>query len=50
MVLPGPEFFRAANLTVSEIEALLARIIIAAAGLITIYKSVFPRNKKGPPS
>ena len=50
MTFPGPDFFRAANLTVSEVEVLVARIIIAAAGLIAIYHSAFPRNKKGPPS
>jgi hypothetical protein len=50
MTFPSPEFFRTANLTVSEIEALLARIIIAVAGLKFIYESVFPSKKKGPPS
>jgi hypothetical protein len=50
MAFPGSEFFHAANLEVSEIEALVARIILATAGLITIYKSVFPTKKKRPPS
>jgi hypothetical protein len=50
MTFPGPEFFHTANWTISEVEILLARIIISSAGLIAIYRAFFPPKKKGPPS
>jgi hypothetical protein len=45
MTFPGPEFFHTANWTISEVEILLARIIISSAGLIAIY--IFPAEKEG---
>jgi hypothetical protein len=45
-----PDFFRAANFTVSEFEVLFARVLIAIAGLKYMYDTVFPSKKKKPPS
>jgi hypothetical protein len=42
------EFFRAANTLISDIESLVARLIIGVGGLIFIYRAVFP--PKNPPS
>jgi hypothetical protein len=41
-----PEFFRTANLAVSEMEVLIARILIAIAGLKYIYDTIFPSKRK----
>jgi hypothetical protein len=42
------EFFRIANTLTSEFETLFARWIIGVAGLVYIFRSVFPGKK--PPS